>query len=121
MDINKMSKEDFLAIPHREDFQAEVGEFTSFVIVPTGVHDSGYRCNDLVLCRFMQPIIKVGGGCDDIELNFTTPTRIDVLNKSKLVHVRAQHGGEPLEVSCDISSMRFNTTLLNKGETNDDK
>ena len=71
MDINKMSKSDFLSIRRRE-WNEEVGEFDYLVIIPGNsrdLHDSGYRHITYCLCKGNEPICLTSGGSDVIHLD----------------------------------------------------
>ena len=67
MDIMKMSKEDFLAVPERTHFDDNIGLFHSLVIIPMDyLHDSGYRCMDFVAVDIdNEPICRLSG-CSDV-------------------------------------------------------
>lgn len=65
-----MKKKDFETIPHREKFDADVGEFDSLVIIPLRrKHDSGWMCMDFVACRNGEPICKLSGRSDVIHID----------------------------------------------------
>ena len=70
MDITKMSKEDFLAVPERTSFNDNIGLFYSLVIIPMDyLHDSGFRCMDFVAVDITgEPICRLSG-CSDV-INF---------------------------------------------------
>ena len=62
MDINKMTKKEFLAIEEMKPTKP----FTSVVIVPTGrTHDSGFGCMKFVLLD-RNEIVGCVGGCSDV-------------------------------------------------------
>lgn len=67
MNIMKMSKEDFLAVPERTHFDDDIGLFYSLVIIPMDyLHDSGYRCMDFVAVDIHdKPICRLSG-CSDV-------------------------------------------------------
>ena len=66
MRIFDMKKEDFESLPHRSSFDDDIGEFDSLVIIPTGkAHDSGWICMDFVACKNGEPICKLSG-CSDV-------------------------------------------------------
>ena len=67
MNINKMTRRDFLKIPYRK-WDKDIGEFDSLVILPRGkkrLHDSGYRLLDFVAVRKGKPICRLSG-CSDV-------------------------------------------------------
>ena len=66
MNINKMTKKDFLAIEEMKPTKP----FTSVVIVPTGrKHDSGYGCMKFVLLNRGEVVGCVGGYSDVVHIN----------------------------------------------------
>lgn len=66
MDINKMTRKEFEALPNRQSFDSDVGEFDSLVMLPMKYkHDSGYRCMDFVACKNNEPIMRLSG-CSDV-------------------------------------------------------
>lgn len=84
MDILNMTKEDFDAVPRPDTYTdwnrlTSNGclEFQSFVIVPVYnedgtivIHDSGWGCMEFCLIdRNNEPIVKVGGGSDVVNLD----------------------------------------------------
>lgn len=83
MKITEMTKTDFAAVPELKlwsDWEklASNGKllFHSFVIIPVeyegkiDLHDSGWGCMEFVLVNDnMEPIGKVGGGCDVVNLD----------------------------------------------------
>lgn len=61
-----MKKRDFQEIPLRDSFDEDIGEFDSLVIMPTRKkHDSGWLCIDFVACRKAEPICRLSG-CSDV-------------------------------------------------------
>ena len=102
MDINKMTKKDFLAIEEMKPTKP----FSSVVIVPTGkAHDSGFGCMKFVLLDRNEIVGCVGGYSDVVHingiggygLNFTKALcgqsvppvgwSLDLLQRSKLVRL----------------------------------
>ena len=71
MKIQKMTKEDFLAVPERKSFDSEIELFNSMVIIPMDyLHVSGYRCMDFVAVdRKDEPICRLSGCSDVIHLD----------------------------------------------------
>lgn len=83
MDITKMKKKDFAAVPYLDlykDWDKLITngklEFDSFVIIPVEdddhnieLHDSGYGCMEFCLIKDNEPIGKIGGGSDVIEID----------------------------------------------------
>ena len=94
-DINRWTREQFEAIPHR-DWNEEIGRFDSLVVIPAeisplgvvwlrirrkvarllkypepelwtvdGIHDSGYRCMDFVAVMDDEPVCLLSG-CSDV-------------------------------------------------------
>ena len=67
--IEKWTRKDFEALPVR-DWQEEVGEFDSLVILPTrSMHDSGFRLMDFVAIKKSIPFIRLSGCSDVIHLD----------------------------------------------------
>lgn len=71
MKIQKMTKEDFLAVPERKSFDSEIELFNSMVIIPLDdLHDSGYMLMDFVAVdRKDEPICRLSGCSDVIHLD----------------------------------------------------
>ena len=67
MNILKMSKKDFSAVPERASWDAKVELFNSLVIIPTKhMHDSGFMCMDFVAVDDKnEPICRLSG-CSDV-------------------------------------------------------
>ena len=67
-DISEMTRRDFEELPYRESWDEEV-ECHSLVVLPTRrLHDSGYRCLDLVACQHEVAFCRLAGGSDVINL-----------------------------------------------------
>lgn len=87
-----MTRDDLLAVPSIP-WDSDPGPFNSFVVLPTtDLHDSGYLKMEFVLCRWMQPIARVVGGTDSVDLELDgwigrCRPHLDVLPGSGLVHV----------------------------------
>lgn len=104
MHVNDMTRKQFEELPWRESWSKDV-ECTSLVILPLRrKHDSGYRCMDFVAVQNGEPICRVAGGSDVINLDGiggygegrsgtlprSVPPRgwsIDCLPKSGLLHI----------------------------------
>lgn len=67
MNILKMTKKDFLAVPMREHFDTKIELFNSLVIIPTRhKHESGFMCMDFVAVDHKdEPICRLSG-CSDV-------------------------------------------------------
>lgn len=102
MHVNEMTVDDFFDVPNRE--QPDIGEFDSLVIVPTeDMHESGYRCMAFVAVKRGEPVCRLGGGCDVLQIGglgthlLPKHTRrgdlvswsVDCLSASGLVHLFA--------------------------------
>lgn len=86
VDLNKMTRKEFLAVEEIEDVPKV--EFDSFVIIPTGrAHDSHYGCMKYVLIRDHEIIGIVGGGSDVAMMQGITWAAMDCLRTSRLIHV----------------------------------
>lgn len=86
VDLNKMTRKDFLDIPVLESQPPVV--FDSFVIIPTGrAHDSHYGCMKYVLIRDHEIIGAVGGGSDVVRMEGVSWLTMDCLRTSRLIHV----------------------------------
>ena len=69
MDITTMTRKQFEAVPHIEDGTQLI--FGSLVILPTRrKHDSGYRCLDFVACEKGEPLYRLAGGSDVLNLGW---------------------------------------------------
>jgi hypothetical protein len=102
MMITDMTRRQFEALPSR-DWQEDIGEFRSFVILPTRFkHDSGWGIMDFVAVRAGEAVCKLSGCTDDLEIADSNSWRIDMLFKSKLLHVRSRNN---LSVGCALSSL----------------
>lgn len=78
--------------------------YTSLILVPSDdLHESGYPMIHVVGVRHMEAIEVVTTRSDAIHM-VGCETVIDILPKSKFVHVMAAHGGM-FEVSCALSSL----------------
>lgn len=111
MDINEMTKEQFLELPLLDDFTNY--DIDSIVLIPTNPHDSGFRNFIVVGVNNWEPI----GKCRNYDtfslmLYNTTFTRvgIDCLKKSKLMRIFLPQNAYKLD------SMLH--TIRNKGEIN---
>lgn len=69
LDIRRMTREELLAIPFREDPHNEAGPFTSIVIIPLDtIHESGWRCMDFIGVRGVFPVCRLSGQSDNLSL-----------------------------------------------------
>ncbi len=106
MDINNMTRADFLALPQRK-WNEKIKGITSLVILPMRhKHGSGYACMDFVGASHGSPICRLSGCSDVINIGNARVTSwpgwsIDCLYKSKLLHLWAN---EPLIVGPGLSS-----------------
>lgn len=112
MNINDMSVGDFQRLPSRSSFDMDIGRFSTLVLLPTeNLHDSGYRCMDFVAVKDYEPICKLAGGSDVLELDGTSgygynwlqkyskcpdkvppkSWKIDCLKRSGLLHMWCQN------------------------------
>ena len=81
MDINKMTRKDFMAVKDR-GWDEDVGLFDSLVILPSrGYHDSGYRLLDFVAVKGCEPICKLSGCSDVLHINGISGMGFDWINK----------------------------------------
>lgn len=65
MDVLKMSRADFDALPSRS-WNEDIGEFDSLVILPLRRrHESGYRCMDFVAVKQGEALCRLSG-CSDV-------------------------------------------------------
>lgn len=66
MNIQKMSKKEFEAVPELEHWSDTIDDFDSLVILPTKrKHDSGYRVMDFVVVKEGKAIVRISG-CSDV-------------------------------------------------------
>ncbi len=64
-DISEMTREEFMELPYRESWDKPV-LCDSLVILPLDeLHDSGYHLMDFVACKNFEPICRVSG-CSDV-------------------------------------------------------
>lgn len=69
LDIRRMTREELLAIPFREDWHNEAGPFTAIIIVPLDdIHESGWRKMDFIGCRGGFPVCRLSGQSDSLSL-----------------------------------------------------
>lgn len=69
LDIRRMTREELLAVPFREDPHNEAGPFTSIVIIPLDtIHESGWRCMDFIGVRGVFPVCRLSGQSDNLSL-----------------------------------------------------
>jgi hypothetical protein len=69
LDVRRMTREELLAVPFREDRQNEAGPFTSIIIVPLDdIHESGWRKMDFIGCRDRFPVCRLSGQSDNLSL-----------------------------------------------------
>ena len=71
MNVTTMTKEDFLSIPERPNFDTPIQPFYSLVIIPQEeIHESGFRCMDYVaVSRSCEPIMRLSGCSDVLEID----------------------------------------------------
>jgi hypothetical protein len=68
VNINKMKRKDFEALPHRK-WNEDIGEFDSLIILPLRRrHDSGFRLMDFVAVRRYEPICLLSGSSDVVHI-----------------------------------------------------
>jgi len=66
--IRDMTRKEFEELPHRESWDEEV-ECNSLILLPTRrLHDSGYRCIDMVACQDDIAFCRVAGGSDVVNI-----------------------------------------------------
>jgi len=97
-----MTRKQFESLPNRE-WDEDIGLFNSFVILPTRrKHCSGYGIMDFVACRGMKPVCRLSGCTDDLNLIKGNRWNMDMLFKSKLLHIWCRN-----KMKCDeaLSSM----------------
>lgn len=69
MDIHKMKRKDFEALPNRR-WDEDIGEFDTLIVLPLrSRHDSGYRCMDFVAVIKDKPICRLSGCSDVIQID----------------------------------------------------
>lgn len=71
MDACKMTKEDFMKVPYRKDWDSKEKPFNSLVIIPTDeLHESGWRNMQFVaLDEKDEPIVRLSNGADVLEID----------------------------------------------------
>lgn len=71
MHINDMTKEDFNKVPVYDGTNADLNDFRSLVIIPTGdLHDSGFMCMEYCMVnQELEPLARVSGVSDVLHLD----------------------------------------------------
>ena len=71
MNVRDMTKKDFRALPSRNSWAQDIGEFDSLVILPTGKRydDLDYQCMDFVAVKNGEAICRLAGGSDVIHID----------------------------------------------------
>lgn len=66
MNIKRMTRRQFDALPFRESWGSDEPPFDSLVLLPLRRrHDSGFRCMDIVGCRGDEAVCRLSG-CSDV-------------------------------------------------------
>jgi len=106
LNIEKMTRKDFLALPKRK-WNEDIGWFDSIIVLPMRhLHDSGYALMDFVACVEHHPVCRLSGCSDVLELggtafvftghssfhNSNIGFSIDCLPKSKLLRIFPRRG-----------------------------
>lgn len=105
MDTMKMTKKDFLAIPHRPWDERLTGVRGAYVIPSRRKHESGWACMDFV-AEFEddnKPMVRFGGGCDDVTF-IGTHFSMDCTYPKGVIHIWNRRG---FTISSDLSSIHF--------------
>ena len=98
-DIMEMSREEFFELPYRSGLNTGLELVDFIVILPCdGIHDSGYTALDFVACRGREPICRLSGGSDVINLEGIIGENgarkpgwsMDCLPKSGLMRLRSE-------------------------------
>ncbi|MCP4988381.1 MAG: hypothetical protein GY928_20715 [Colwellia sp.] len=90
--INLMTKKEIINVPSRKSWSTKI-VCNSLVIIPLRrIHDSGYRCIDLIAVKSGKPICSLSGISDVIDLGgFFNKTddgwRIECLKTSGLLNI----------------------------------
>lgn len=71
MNVKDMTKKDFKALPYRDSWDKDIGEFNSLVILPTGKRydDLDYQCMDFVAVKNGEAICRLSGYSDVIHID----------------------------------------------------
>lgn len=104
VDVMKMTKKDFLAIPCRKWDEELTGVEGVYVLPSRRKHDSGWACMDFV-AEFAdgRPMIRFGGGCDDVRF-YGKGFRMDCTYPHGIIRI---HARGTFTISSDLSSIDF--------------
>jgi len=73
MVIGDLTRRQLESIPHRNNWDDEIGLFDSLILLPARrkeeLHDSGYRCIDFVAVREGKAICRLSGCSDVLHIN----------------------------------------------------
>ncbi len=70
MDVNNMTKKDFLKVKHRKSFNENIGAFDSLILIPTRrKHDSDYMCMEYIAVKNNKPLCRIGGYSDVLHID----------------------------------------------------
>ena len=68
MNIYRMKQSDFKDIPLKEDIEPVI--FDSLVIIPSKrIHDSGWRTMDFIAVKHNEPLFKISGNTDVLNID----------------------------------------------------
>lgn len=101
----KYTRKELLSIPKRK-WNETLADVVGVYVIPSGKkHDSGFACMDFVaeFEDIAKPLVRFGGGCDDIGLEGTY-FRVDCVYPSRILHIWNTKG---FSVSSDLSTIYF--------------
>lgn len=105
VDVMKMTKKEFLAIPRREWDEVLHGVRGVYVLPSRRKHGSGWACMDFVaVFDDDRPMVRFGGGTDDVSF-IGTYFRMDCSYPHGIIHIWCTC--RTFSVSCDYSSINF--------------
>ncbi len=104
VDVMKMTKKDFLAIPCRKWDEKLTGVRGVYVLPSRRKHESGWACMDFVaVFDDGRPMIRFGGGCDDVSF-VGEYFNMDCTYPHGIIHIWSHRR---FTISCDLSSIHF--------------
>lgn len=107
VDVMKMTKKDFLAIPCRKWDEKLTGVIGVYVLPSRRKHDSGWACMDFVaeFADSRRPMIGFGGCTDDVSF-VGSHFRMDCTYPHGIIHIWCAYG-RTFSISHNLSSIDF--------------
>ena len=70
LNVFDMKKSDFKNVPYVDAFKTSIEPFDSLVIIPTRhKHESGWLCMEFVACKRGEPVCRLSGRSDVINID----------------------------------------------------